>query len=72
MRPDRRDRAEVQEYDTYVKGGITLPDFLSVMSKREQDSELRTKLLRTFALFDRDGNGCAGIAELCPSGLQLM
>merc|ERR1719456_1393656 len=61
---DEELNAIVQEYDTYVKGGITLPDFLVVMSKREQDSELRNALLRKFQIFDRDGNGYISLDQL--------
>jgi len=54
----------VQEYDSYVKGGISLSDFLVVMKNREQDSELRTRLLKIFQIFDRDGNGYISVDEL--------
>merc|ERR1711937_864080 len=53
--------AIVQEYDSYVKGGISLSDFLVVMKNREQDSELRTRLLK---IFDRDGNGYISLDRL--------
>ena len=60
--------AEVQEYDSYVKGGISLSDFLVVMKNREQDSELRTRLLKIFQIFDRDGSPLC--SQLCIA-LQL-
>merc|ERR1711964_110263 len=56
--------AIVQEYDVYVKGGISLHDFLSVMSKREQDTERGEKLFQAFQVFDRDGNGFVNVEAL--------
>lgn len=54
----------IQDYDAYAKGGINVHDFLTVMSKREQDTALQDKLLNAFRVFDRDGNGFVSYDEL--------
>eukprot|EP00440_Ansanella_granifera_P028056 gb/GFBE01030480.1/.p1 GENE.gb/GFBE01030480.1/~~gb/GFBE01030480.1/.p1 ORF type:complete len:160 (+),score=55.54 gb/GFBE01030480.1/:1-480(+) len=38
-------------------GGISLQDFLQIMSKREMDVALQTKLANAFSVFDTDGSG---------------
>merc|ERR1719230_894976 len=44
--------------------GISLNDFLTIMAKREADTALHDKLMKAFAVFDRDGSGFVSVDEL--------
>ncbi|KAF4692459.1 hypothetical protein FOZ63_017102 [Perkinsus olseni] len=62
----------LEDYDLSNRKGITVDEFLEVMSRRENSVELRESLSRAFQLFDRDGNGFLSVQELrdklCSSG----
>ncbi|KAF4654504.1 hypothetical protein FOL47_009932, partial [Perkinsus chesapeaki] len=54
----------LEDYDLCNRDGVTVDEFLEIMSKRENSVELRKGLLRAFKLFDRDGNGFISVEEL--------
>jgi len=54
----------VNEIDVDGSGTIDFQEFLSLMARKSQDSDVEEELIEAFKVFDRDGNGLISAAEL--------
>uniref|UniRef100_A0A8C0M225 EF-hand calcium-binding domain-containing protein 11 n=2 Tax=Canis lupus familiaris TaxID=9615 RepID=A0A8C0M225_CANLF len=53
----------INEVDADGNGIIAFPEFLT-MARKLKDTDCEEEILETFQIFDKDGNGYVGAAEL--------
>jgi calmodulin len=56
--------AMIQEVDQDGSGTIEFTEFLTLMAKKMRDSDSEEEITEAFRVFDKDGNGKIGTAEL--------
>ncbi len=54
----------VNEVDQDGSGSIDFPEFLTLMSRKMNDSDSEEEIKEAFRVFDKDGNGFISAAEL--------
>merc|ERR1711880_39707 len=54
----------INEVDQDGSGTIDLPEFLTLMARKMQDSDSEEEIKEAFRVFDKDGNGFISAAEL--------
>ncbi|KAL8187775.1 UNVERIFIED_CONTAM: hypothetical protein K2H54_055739 [Gekko kuhli] len=58
--------AELQDMINEVDAdGNDFPEFLTMMARKMKDTDNKEEILKTFSVFDKDGNGYISAAELC-------
>ncbi|XP_042323750.1 calmodulin-like protein 3 [Sceloporus undulatus] len=54
----------IAELDANGSGRVNYPDFLSLVATRKKDFETEEEIREAFQVFDKNGNGYVGVAEL--------
>ncbi|CAD7688818.1 unnamed protein product [Nyctereutes procyonoides] len=54
----------INEVDTDGNGTIDFPEFLTMMARKMKDTDSEEEIREAFRVFDKDGNGYIGAAEL--------
>ncbi|XP_014321885.1 calmodulin-like [Myotis lucifugus] len=54
----------IKEVDADGNGTIDLPEFLTMMARKMEDTDSEEEIREAFRVFDKDGNGYISAAEL--------
>ncbi|KAK2111965.1 hypothetical protein P7K49_011711 [Saguinus oedipus] len=55
----------IKEVDADGNGTTDLPEFLTMMARKTEDTDSEEEIGKALHVFDKDGNGSISAAELC-------